>query len=111
QDKKALQNYVHSSVALATWTSASTDLASIAFYFDCDDVTLPGFSTSSRRTALKKETMLSFQIKRVGCIILQDIKKLERVKWSIWLEPKQCTLQLEKNVNKALLALQLLAAG
>uniref|UniRef100_A0AAQ6IEQ4 Ferritin n=1 Tax=Anabas testudineus TaxID=64144 RepID=A0AAQ6IEQ4_ANATE len=70
---------------------ASYTYTSMGFYFSRDDVALPGFN------------------KRGGRIFLQDVKKPDRNEWGSGLEAMQCALQLEKNVNQALLDLHKLA--
>uniref|UniRef100_A0A3Q0RJG7 Ferritin n=1 Tax=Amphilophus citrinellus TaxID=61819 RepID=A0A3Q0RJG7_AMPCI len=96
---------------------ASYTYTSMAFYFDRDDVALPGFShffkENSHEEREHAEKLLSFQNKRGGRIVLQDIKilkKLSRDEWGSGLEAMQCALQLEKNVNQALLDLHKLAS-
>uniref|UniRef100_A0A3P8P6K1 Ferritin n=1 Tax=Astatotilapia calliptera TaxID=8154 RepID=A0A3P8P6K1_ASTCA len=85
-----------------------------AFYFDRDDVALPGFShffkENSHEEREHADKLLSFQNKRGGRVLLQDIKKPERDEWGSGLEAMQCALQLEKNVNQALLDLHKLAS-
>uniref|UniRef100_A0A669DAA9 Ferritin n=1 Tax=Oreochromis niloticus TaxID=8128 RepID=A0A669DAA9_ORENI len=58
---------------------ASYTYTSMAFYFDRDDVALPGFShffkENSHEEREHADKLLSFQNKRGGRILLQDIKK------------------------------------
>uniref|UniRef100_A0A3Q0RPJ2 Ferritin n=1 Tax=Amphilophus citrinellus TaxID=61819 RepID=A0A3Q0RPJ2_AMPCI len=93
---------------------ASYTYTSMAFYFDRDDVALPGFShffkENSHEEREHAEKLLSFQNKRGGRIFLQDIKILNKLSWGSGLEAMQCALQLEKNVNQALLDLHKLAS-
>uniref|UniRef100_A0A669BXK9 Ferritin n=2 Tax=Oreochromis TaxID=8139 RepID=A0A669BXK9_ORENI len=93
---------------------ASYTYTSMAFYFDRDDVALPGFShffkENSHEEREHADKLLSFQNKRGGRILLQDIKKPERNEWGSGLEAMQCALQLEKKVNQALLDLHKLAS-
>ncbi|XP_020794460.1 ferritin, middle subunit [Boleophthalmus pectinirostris] len=93
---------------------ASYTYTSMAFYFDRDDVALPGFShffkDCSHEEREHADKLLSFQNKRGGRIFLQDIKKPERDDWANGLEAMQCALQLEKKVNQALLDLHKLAS-
>ncbi|XP_039895470.1 ferritin, middle subunit-like isoform X3 [Simochromis diagramma] len=89
-------------------------LISQAFYFDRDDVALQGFSHYFKENRHEErehaDKLLSFQDKRGGRILLQDIKKPERDEWGSGLEAMQCALQLEKKVNQALLDLHKLAS-
>ncbi|XP_054891113.1 ferritin, middle subunit-like [Poeciliopsis prolifica] len=93
---------------------ASYTYTSMAYYFCRDDVALPGFShffkENSEEEREHAEKLLSFQNKRGGRIFLQDVKKPEKDEWGSGLEAMQCALQLEKNVNKALLDLHKLAS-
>uniref|UniRef100_A0A8C6SY18 Ferritin n=1 Tax=Neogobius melanostomus TaxID=47308 RepID=A0A8C6SY18_9GOBI len=93
---------------------ASYTYTSMAFYFDRDDVALPGFAhffkESSHEEREHADKLLSFQNKRGGRIFLQDLKKPERDEWGSGLEAMQCALKLEKTVNQALLDLHKLAA-
>ncbi|XP_067333121.1 ferritin, middle subunit-like [Channa argus] len=93
---------------------ASYTYTSMGFYFSRDDVALPGFAhffkEESHEEREHAEKLLSFQNKRGGRIFLQDIKKPDRNEWGSGLEAMQCALQLEKNVNQALLDLHRLAS-
>uniref|UniRef100_A0A8C7IPX8 Ferritin n=1 Tax=Oncorhynchus kisutch TaxID=8019 RepID=A0A8C7IPX8_ONCKI len=93
---------------------ASYTYTSMAFYFSRDDVALPGFAHFFKENSDEErehaEKLLSFQNKRGGRILLQDIKKPERDEWGNGLEAMQCALQLEKNVNQALLDLHKIAS-
>ncbi|KAK5599380.1 hypothetical protein CRENBAI_021930 [Crenichthys baileyi] len=87
---------------------------SMAFHFNRDDVALPGFSHFFKENSEKErehaEELLSFQNKRGGFILLQDVRKREKNEWGTGLEAMQSALQLEKNVNQALLDLHKLAS-
>ncbi|XP_056608517.1 ferritin, middle subunit-like [Triplophysa dalaica] len=93
---------------------ASYTYTSMAYYFKRDDVALPGFSKyfkeNSEEERKHAEKLMSFQNKRGGRIVLQDIKKPERDAWGNGLIAMQCALQLEKNVNQALLDLHKVAS-
>ncbi|RXN33684.1 middle subunit-like protein [Labeo rohita] len=82
---------------------------SMAFYFKRDDVALPGFAKFFKKNSEEErehaEKFMEFQNKRGGRIVLQDVKKPERDVWGNGLIAMQCALQLEKNVNQALLDL------
>nr|ACO09242.1 Ferritin, middle subunit [Osmerus mordax] len=93
---------------------ASYTYTSMAFYFSRDDVALQGFSKFFKENSEEErehgDKLMSFQNKRGGCISLQDIKKPERDEWGSGLEAMRCALQLEKNVNQALLDLHKVAS-
>ncbi|XP_029102732.1 ferritin, middle subunit-like [Scleropages formosus] len=86
---------------------------SMAYYFDRDDVALPGFSHFFKECSEEEhehaQKLLSFQNKRGGHSFLQDIRKPERDEWGSGLEAMQCALALEKKVNQALLDLHKVA--
>uniref|UniRef100_A0A4W5PJE6 Ferritin n=2 Tax=Hucho hucho TaxID=62062 RepID=A0A4W5PJE6_9TELE len=92
---------------------ASYTYTSMAFYFSRDDVALPGFAHFFKENSDEErehaDKLLSFQNRRGGRIVLQDIKKTDRDEWGNGLEAMQCALQLEKNVNQALLDLHKIA--
>ncbi|KAK6965985.1 soma ferritin [Biomphalaria glabrata] len=54
---------------------------------------------------------MKYQNKRGGRIILQEVKKPDRDAWGTGLEAMQFSLQLEKNVNQALLDLHKLCSA
>ncbi|KAK7940202.1 hypothetical protein WMY93_003528 [Mugilogobius chulae] len=92
---------------------ASYTYTSMAFYFDRDDVALPGFHTSSRMLprgarACRQTALFSEQERRTH--LSPGHKKPERDEWGSGLEAMQCALQLEKKVNQALLDLHKLAS-
>ncbi|KAG7278735.1 hypothetical protein CRUP_008347 [Coryphaenoides rupestris] len=94
---------------------ASYVYTSMAFYFDRDDVALPGFShffkENSHEEREHAEKLMSFQNKRGGKIFLQDIKvKPDRDEWGTGLDALEAALQLEKSVNQALLDLHKVAS-
>jgi len=88
---------------------------SMYFFFDRDDVALPGFAkffkASSEEEREHAEKLMKYQNKRGGRIVLQDIKKPERDEWGTGLEAMQVALQLEKSVNQSLLDLHKVADG
>ncbi|PVD28964.1 hypothetical protein C0Q70_11560 [Pomacea canaliculata] len=94
---------------------ASYCYQSMAFYFDRDDVALPGFSKffseNSKEEREHAEKLMKFQNKRGGRIVLQDIKKPDRDEWGTGLDAMQVALSLEKSVNQSLLDLHELAAS
>lgn len=82
---------------------------SMAYYFDRDDVALKGFSKYFKKASDEErehaEKFMKFQNERGGRIALQDIKKPDRDEWGTGLDAMKAALQLEKNVNQALLDL------
>ncbi|KAK6170799.1 hypothetical protein SNE40_019104 [Patella caerulea] len=92
---------------------ASYTYQSMAFYFDRDDVALPGFSKFFKKSSEEEkehaEKLMKYQNKRGGRVVLQDIKKPDRDEWSTGLGAMQVALQLEKNVNQSLLDLHAVA--
>lgn len=92
---------------------ASYVYQSMAWYFDRDDVALPGFhkffKKSSEEEREHAEMFMKFQNQRGGRIVLQNIEKPEMDEWGSGLEAMQMTLALEKNVNQVLLDLHKVA--
>jgi len=88
---------------------ASYVYQSMYFYFDREDVALPGFAKffndSSKEEREHAELLMKFQNQRGGRIVLQDIKKPERDEWGTGLDAMQAALTLEKQVNQSLLDL------
>jgi len=88
---------------------ASYVYQSMYFYFDRDDIALPGFAKyfneSSKEEREHAEILMKFQNQRGGRIVLQDIRKPERDEWGSGLEAMQAALALEKSVNQSLLDL------
>jgi len=86
---------------------------SMAFYFDRDDVALKGFHKFFKKQSEEErehaEKLMKYQNKRGGRIVLQNIQKPDRDEWGTGLEAMQAALQLEKNVNQALLDLHKVA--
>lgn len=94
---------------------ASYVYQSMAFYFDRDDVALPGahkfFKKSSDEEREHAQLFMKFQNQRGGRIVLQNIVKPEREEWGCLLDAMKAALALEKNVNQSLLDLHKLADG
>lgn len=88
---------------------ASYVYQSMAWYFDRDDVALPGFhkyfKKSSEEEREHAEKLMKYQNQRGGRIVLQNIQKPDRDEWASGLEAMQVALALEKNVNQSLLDL------
>jgi len=87
--------------------TASYCYQSMAFYFDRDDVALPGFAKFFRENAKEErehaEKLMEYQNTRGGRIVLQDVKRPERDEWGSGLEAMQVALAMERSVNQALL--------
>ncbi|XP_024075191.2 ferritin heavy chain B-like [Terrapene carolina triunguis] len=83
--------------------------AQMSYYVDCDDVALRHMAKLLKEQSHEQnehaEMFLTYQHKRDGCIVLQDIRKPERDEWGNSLEALQCALQLENAVNEALVDL------
>lgn len=74
---------------------------------------LPGFAKFFKKSGDEEkehaEKLMDFQVKRGGKVILQDIKKPAKDDWVGPLEAMQDALQLERDVNQALLDLHKIA--
>jgi len=92
---------------------ASYVYQSMAFHFDRDDVALHHFSKFFKKSSEEErehaEKLMSYQNKRGGRIVLQNIMKPERDEWGTGLEAMEAALALEKSVNQSLLDLHKLA--
>ena len=80
-----------------------------SYYFDRDDVALPGFAKFFKKAADEEkehaECLMKFQIQRGGCIVLGDIRKPIKDEWGSGLEAMQHALELKKSMNQSLLEL------
>ncbi|MCL4162614.1 UNVERIFIED_CONTAM: hypothetical protein GTU68_058184 [Idotea baltica] len=94
---------------------ASYTYQSMAAYFERDDVALPGFKKffqeSSDEEREHASKFITYQNKRGGRVILQQIEKPALDDWSSGLKALQTALELEKEVNKALLELHKIATN
>ncbi|KAK2168456.1 hypothetical protein NP493_1229g00049 [Ridgeia piscesae] len=92
---------------------ASYVYLSMAWYFDRDDVALPGVHEYFKHKATEErehaEKLMAYQNLRGGRIVLQTTKKPEKDEWGTILESMQTAMELEKNVNQSLLDLHKLA--
>lgn len=92
---------------------ASYTYQSMAWYFNRDDVALPGFHKYFKKQSEEErehaEKLMKFQNQRGGRVVLQNIQKPERDEWDSGLAAMQAALALEKNVNQSLLDLHKLA--
>ncbi|CAM2100946.1 unnamed protein product [Caretta caretta] len=84
-----------------------------SYYFDRDDVALRHMAKCLKEQSHEQkehaELFLTYQNKKAGCIVLQDIGKPEQDEWGNSPEALQCALQLEEAVNQVLVDLLKLA--
>jgi len=94
--------------------SASYVYQSMAFYFDRDDIALPGFShffdENSKEEREHAEKLMKYLNKRGGRVVLQDVKRPDKDEWGTGLDALQAALDLEKKVNQSLLNLHKVAS-
>ncbi|RNA26745.1 ferritin [Brachionus plicatilis] len=94
--------------------TASYVYQSMAFYFDRDDVALPGFSKfyahNSEEEREHAEKLMKYMNKRGGRIVFKDVKRPERDEWGSGLESLEAALDLEKKVNDSLLKVHAIAS-
>jgi len=94
--------------------SASYVYQSMAFYFDRDDVALPGFSKFFKHNSDEErehaEKFMKYLNSRGGRIVLKDIKRPDNDEWGTGLNALQTALNLEKQVNASLLSLHAVAS-
>jgi ferritin heavy chain len=92
---------------------ASYVYTSMAFYFDRDDVALPGFHKYFKKSAEEEaehaQKFMAFQNKRGGRVVLKDIKRPEKDEWGSGLDAMKAALELEKQVNQSIIELHQLA--
>lgn len=88
---------------------ASYVYQSMAYFFDRDDVALPGFHKYFKKASEEErehaEKFMKYQNQRGGRIVLQNIQKPEKDEWESGLAAMQSALALEKSVNQSLLDL------
>ena len=108
ESEKALNDQINMEL------SASYVYQSMAFYYDRDDVALPGFSKFFKHNSDEErehaEKFMKYLNKRGGRIVLQDVKRPEKTEWGTGLDGLQAALDLEKKVNQSLLELHALAS-
>lgn len=94
---------------------ASYNYVAMSMYFDRDDVALQGFAKFFKKSGDDErdhaEKMMKYQNMRGGRIVLQDVAKPARDSWGTGLEAMQTALEMEKNVNQALLDLHKVASA
>lgn len=95
--------------------SASYIYQSMSFYFDRDDIALPGFSHFFKHNSDEErehaEKLMKYLNKRGGRIVLQNIAKPSQDEWGNGLNALETALDLEKKVNQSLLSLHELATS
>nr|UYM80476.1 ferritin-like protein [Membranipora membranacea] len=88
---------------------ASYAYQSMAFHMDRDDVALDNFASYFRKASEEErehaEKLMKYQNQRGGRIVLKAIQAPEKSDWGTGLQAMQSALELEKNVNQALLDL------
>lgn len=94
--------------------TASYAYQSMSFYFNRDDVALPGFHKFYKENSDEErehaEKLMKYINKRGGRVVLQDVKSPEKTEWTNGLESLTAALELEKKVNDSLLQLHALAS-
>ncbi|CAM5999635.1 unnamed protein product [Sphagnum balticum] len=89
--------------------------ASMATYFDRDDVALGYFAKylhhQSDEEREHAKMLMHYQNMRGGRVVLQDVKKPEKDEWGTAADALEAILALEKKVNQSLLDLHKIAAG
>jgi len=94
---------------------ASYCYLSMAYYFDRDDVALPGFFKFFQKQSDEErghaQQFMKYQNMRGGRIILQNVNKPSLDDWGSGIDAMQAALHLEKTVNQSLLDLHKLASN
>ncbi|XP_055946827.1 soma ferritin-like [Argiope bruennichi] len=117
-DSKVRQNY-HEECEAAINKQINRELyagyvyLSMGYYFDRDDVALPGFSKHFKDQSAEElthaEKLMKFQNKRGGKIVFYDIQPPEKDDWESGMDALKAALALETSVNQDLLKLRQLA--
>ena len=98
-----------------TELTASYVYQSMSFYFDRDDVALPGFAKYFKENSDEErehaEKLMTYLNKRGGRVVLHDVKRPEKDEWGNGLSALEAALALEKSVNQALLDLHAVASS
>lgn len=94
---------------------ASYCYLSMAYYFDRDDVALPGlfkyFKKQSDEEREHASKLMKYQNIRGGRIVLQNVNKPSLDDWGSGIDAMQAALHLEKTVNQSLLDLHKIASN
>ncbi|XP_036590903.1 ferritin light chain-like [Trichosurus vulpecula] len=97
------------------YLQASYSYLSLGFYFDQDDVALPRVSRFFRELAKEKhegaELLMRLQNQRGGHVLLQAVQKPAQDEWGRSWDAMQAALNLEKDLNQALLKLHALGSS
>jgi len=87
---------------------------SLVNYFSQVDQALPGFASLFKRISCvghkQGVSLMEYQTKRGGKVVLQDISTPNRVDWGTPLEAMVAVLELEKTVTEALQQIQTVAS-
>ncbi|XP_026567665.1 ferritin light chain, oocyte isoform-like [Pseudonaja textilis] len=87
---------------------------SLSYYYTRDDVALSKFASFFHHLSEEKheqaEKFLTFQNRRGGRVVLQDVKKPEQDEWKNGISAMEAALKLEKTLNQALLDLHQVAS-
>jgi len=93
---------------------ASYVYLSMAWYFDRDDVALPGFHKFFKKQSDEErdhaEEIMKYQNQRGGRLVLVNVEKPDRDEWGSPLEALEAAFEMEKNVNQTLLDLHKIAS-
>ncbi|XP_055939427.1 soma ferritin-like [Argiope bruennichi] len=94
---------------------ASYVYLSMSYYFDRDDVALPGFAKYFKKSSDEErehaEKFMKYQNMRGGRIVLKAIEKPAVDDWVSGIDAMKAALELEKTVNQALLDLHAIATS
>ncbi|XP_048192488.1 ferritin light chain-like [Perognathus longimembris pacificus] len=94
---------------------ASYTCLSLGYYFDGDDVALDGvdhfFRELAEETREGAHRLLKMQNQRGGRALFQDVQKPSEDEWGKTVEAMEAALNLEKNLNQAILDLYALGSA
>ncbi|KAF5282201.1 hypothetical protein FQR65_LT02898 [Abscondita terminalis] len=94
---------------------ASYVYLSMSYYFDRDDIALPGlhkyFMKASDDEREHARMFMEYMNKRGGRIVLNDVSAPDKQEWGPACDAMSSALELEKKVNDSLLVLHSVASG
>ncbi|XP_076035439.1 ferritin-like [Oratosquilla oratoria] len=94
---------------------ASYVYLSMGYFFDRDDVALPGLASLCKEMSKEErdhaEKLMEYQNKRGGRIVLKSVEAPSHQEWGNAVDALQAALDLEKQVNQALLNIHQEADG
>jgi len=94
---------------------ASYVYLSMSYYYDRDDVAMPGFAKYFKKASDEErdhaQLFMDYQNKRGGRIVLQDIGKPAQDEWGTPLQGIEAALELEKTVNQSILDIHAVASS